>query len=246
MKRSCALVALIWVGRAMALEAEAGFSHEQLTNNNADWNSVYLEATHGFAPRQTLYGALRQVERFDLSDSQIEAGYYHPLTGRLTGHIEGNASPDHNVLPKGSLFGELALGLGAGWVVSGGVRKSEYAASGTRIITASLERYFSRYRAFYTLSNGKPEDTASASSHRIGLDYYYADERSRAGVSATWGREVENIPPAGIVTSDVRALNVYGRHWIAPQWAVTWELGTHEQGDFYRRTGGRLGLRRSF
>jgi YaiO family outer membrane protein len=245
-KRSFALVALAWLGRAFALEGEAGLSHETVTNNNADWNSVYLEAAHGFAPRQTLYGALREVERFDLRDSQIEAGYYHPLTGRLVGHVEGSASPDHHVLPKGSLFGEFALALDAGWVVAGGVRKSEYTATGTRVITASLERYFSRYRAFYTLANGKPEDAGSASSHRIGVDYYYAGERSRAGVSATWGREVENIVPAGIVTSDVRALNVYGRHWIAPQWAVTWELGTHEQGDFYRRTGGRLGLRRAF
>ena len=207
---------------------------------------MYLEAAHGLAPRQTVYGALREVERFDLKDSQIEAGYYHPLTRRLTGHVEANASPEHNVLSKGSLFGELALEFGAAWVASGSARKNEYTASGTRVITASFERYFSRYRAFYTLSNGKPEDAGSASSHRIGLDYYYAGERSRAGVSATWGREVENIPPAGIVTSDVRALNVYGRHWIAPRWAVTWELGTHEQGDFYRRTGGRLGLRRSF
>ena len=66
------------------------------------------------------------------------------------------------------------------------------------------------------------------------------------GLSVTFGREVENIVPNGIVTSDVRAFGIYGRHWFAPAWAVTWELGTHEQGDFYRRTGGRLGLRHDF
>lgn len=245
-KRSFAVVALAWAGRVLALEAEAGFSHEKLTNNNADWRSVYVEAAHSFVPRQTLYGALREVERFDLKDSQVEAAFYQPLSQRLTGHIEGNASPEHNVLPKGSLFGELALQLDAGWVASGGARKSEYTATSTRVITGGLERYFGRYRAFYTINNGKPEDAGSATAHRIGLDYYYAEERSRVGVSATWGREVENIPPTGVLTSDVRALNVYGRHWVSPAWALTWELGTHEQGSFYRRTGGRLGLRHAF
>lgn len=245
-KRSAAVVALAWAGRALALEAEAGFSHEKLTNNNADWNSAYVEAAHTFAPRQTLYAALREVERFDLKDSQVEAAYYQPLSQRLTGHIEANASPEHNVLPKGSLFGELALQLDAGWVASGGVRKSEYTATSTRVISAGLERYFGRSRAFYTLNNGKPEGAGSATAHRIGLDYYYAEERSRVGVSATWGREVENIPPTGVLTSDVRSLNLYGRHWVSAAWAMTWELGTHEQGSFYRRTGGRLGVRHAF
>src|SRR5690348_5412905 len=67
-KRSVAVVAMTWAGRALALEAEAGFSHEKLTNHNPDWKSAYVEAAHTFAPRRTLYGALREVERFDLKD----------------------------------------------------------------------------------------------------------------------------------------------------------------------------------
>ena len=114
------------------------------------------------------------------------------------------------------------------------------------MISAGLERYFGRQRAFYTLNNGKPEGAGSATAHRIGVDHYYAEERSRVGVSATWGREVENIPPTGVLTSDVRALNLDGRHWVSAAWAMTWELGTHEQGSFYRRTGGRLGVRYAF
>ena len=243
-RQSVAVAAFAWAGRALALEAEAGISHERLTNNNADWKSAYVEAAHTFAPRQTLFAALREVERFDLKDSQVEAAYYQPLSQRLTGHIEANASPEHHVLAKGSLFGELALQLDAGWVASGGVRKSQFTATSARVISAGLERYFGRSRAFYNLNNGKPEDTGSATAHRIGLDYYYAAERSRVGVSATWGREVENIPPAGVLTSDVRALNIYGRHWVSPAWAMTWELSTHEQGSFYRRDIGWRALNR--
>jgi len=245
-KARAALLGVLWTGSAFALDLEGGSSYERLTNGQPDWKSVYLEGAHTFAPRQTLYGALREVERFDLHDGQIEAGYYHPFSSRLTGHVEGNASPQHNFLPMSSLFGELALELSRGWVASGGYRHNEYTATHTRILSAGLERYFASYRAYYTLNNGRPEDTGSATAHRVGLDYYYAEERSRIGVSATFGSEVENIVPNGVVTSDVRAFGIYGRHWLSQAWALSWEIGSHEQGDFYRRTGARLGLRHHF
>jgi YaiO family outer membrane protein len=245
-KALAALIGVLWSAGALGLELEGGTSYEHLTNGNPPWKSIYLEGAHTFEPRQTLYGALREVERFDLRDSQIEAGYYHPFSPKLTGQVEANASSQHNFLAKSSLFAGLAQQLDGGWVASGGYRHNEYTAASTRIINAGLERYFASYRAYYTLNNGRPEDNGSATAHRFGLDHYYADERSRVGVSVTFGREVENIVPNGIVTSDVRAFGIYGRHWLSQAWALSWELGTHEQGDFYRRTGGRLGLRHDF
>jgi YaiO family outer membrane protein len=245
-KARAALLGVVWTGSALALDLEGGSSYERLTNGQPDWKSVYLEGAHTFEPRQTLYGALREVERFDLRDDQVEAGYYHPFLSRLTGHVDGNASPQHNFLARSSLLGELAFELNRGWVASGGYRHNEYTTTNTRIISAGLERYFASYRAYYTLNNGRPEDTGSATAHRVGLDYYYANERSRIGLSATFGREVENIVPNGVVTSEVQAFGIYGRHWLSQAWALNWEVGTHEQGDFYRRTGARLGLRHHF
>jgi YaiO family outer membrane protein len=243
-----ALLALaLLAGRADALELEGGLTHEQLTNDRPDWNSLYVEAAHDFAPRQTLYGLLRETERFDLRDSEIAAAYYHPFDADWTGLIEASYSPNHNVLPEASVLGHLSWAAGSGWVLSGGTRFSEYTQNGTRVVMGGVERYFGSYRAAYTLYNGKPEGESSASSHRLAFDYYYYGERSRIGVAVTWGREVEYVgPPTGIIVSDVRAFALLGRHWLTPAWALTWELGTHEQGDLYRRTGGRLGLRHRF
>jgi YaiO family outer membrane protein len=189
-KARAALLGVVWTGSALALELEGGSSYERLTNGQPDWKSVYLEGAHTFEPRQTLYGALREVERFDLRDDQVEAGYYHPFSSRLTGHVDGNASPQHNFLARSSLFGELAFELNRGWVASGGYRHNEYTTTNTRIISAGLERYFASYRAYYTLNNGRPENTGSATAHRVGLDYYYAEERSRIGVSVQVGIEL--------------------------------------------------------
>lgn len=248
MKRaSVLLVGMVLAIPAAALEGEAGFTYERLDHDLPDWKSAYLELTHDFAARQTLHGLVRETDRFDQRDTELAAGYYHPFGAAWTALVEASASPDHHVLPKSSLLGQMSWIAGAGWVASAGLRYSEYTEASTRLLIGTLERYFGAWRAGYTLYNGKPEDAGSATTHRVALDHYYYGERSRIGVGVAWGREVEHVgPPVGLITSDVRAVALLGRHWITPGWALTWEAGTHEQGDLYRRTGVRLGLRHHF
>lgn len=244
--RRLLVVLLALAGPARALEIEGGVTHESLDKGLPDWDSVYLEAAHDLAPRQTVYGVLRETDRFDLRDTELAVGYYHPFSPSWGGQIEVAASPDHHVLPRSSIFGQLSWIAGDGWIVNGGARLNEYTENNTRVLNGSVEKYFGAWRAAYALYNGKPEGAGSATAHRVVLDYYYG-ERSRVGIGATWGREVENVgPPTGLITSDVRAIGIYGRHWFTPAWAVTWDLGTHEQGELYTRTGGRLGLRYRF
>lgn len=224
---------------------EGGLTHERLSRDLPDWNSAYLEAAYDLAPGQTVYGHIREADRFDLRDTELSAGYYHPF-GPFTALVDGSYSPDHHVLPEWSLLGQLSWRVGGGWVASGGWRHNEYSSGSARVLIAGLERYFAHYRASYALYNGKPEGAGSGSAHRLGFDYYYG-EHSRVGAAATFGREVENVgEPTGIISSEVRAVALLGRHWLNAAWAVTWEVGTHEQGDLYRRTGARLGLRHRF
>jgi YaiO family outer membrane protein len=241
------LLGLLVAPAAVAAEVEAGGTYEQLTNDKPAWRSLYLDASQSFAPRQTLYGTVRETERFDLRDFELSAGYAQPLGEKWTAVIEASYSPDHHVLAESSGFGQVYWEAGGGWVLNSGGRFSSYTDTSARVLTAGVERYFGHFHAAYTYYNGKPEDANSASSHRVGFDYYYFDERSRVGLAVSWGREVENVgPPTGIVTSDVRSITVVGRHWFTPDWGVAWEIGTHEQGDLYRRTGGRVGLRHRF
>jgi YaiO family outer membrane protein len=229
------------------LDAEAGVTHENLTNGRDAWKSVYLEAARQFAPRQTLYGTVRETERFGFKDSEVMLGYSQPFGANLTALVEGSYSSQHNVLAENSLYGQLAWAFGSGWVTSGGARHSEYTTSGVNMLVGNLERYWSSFRAGYTVYNGRPEGSGSATAQRLSLDHYYDGEKSRIGVSIAWGREVENQgPPTGIITSDIRDLTVTGRHWLNNSWAVSWDAWRHEQGDLYTRTGGRLGLRYRF
>lgn len=246
MSRFLALLLAAAATSTAALEGEIGVTHENLTNSRPDWDSVYLEANHPFRERQTLYGLLRETNRFDLTDRELMVGYYHPLSERWTGLVEASMSPEHNILPRSSVFGEANYRIGGGWGVALGLRHTEYTSTETNMLVGTVEKYWSSFRAAFAAYNNHPEGAGSATAHRLVFDYYYA-EKSRVGVGITRGREVENVgPPVGVTTTDVRGANVYGRHWFSPSWAATWELLVHEQGDIYTRRGGRLGLRHSF
>ena len=228
-------------------DVEAGGTYEHLTNGRDPWSSVYLEAARQFAPRNTLYGGLRETDRFDFRDTEYGLGYSQPLGAKWTATLEGTYSPQHDVLAQDSVFGQLAWAAPAGWVLSGGARYSEYTTSNVTLLVGNVERYWSSFRAGYTIYNGRPEGSGSATSHRLSLDHYYDGERSRIGIGAAAGREVENQgPPTGIITSDIRNFSVGGRHWLGGSWALAWDGWTQKQGDLYRRTGGRLGLRYRF
>ena len=227
-------------------EIEAGYGHESLTQGLDAWRNLYLEGSHKFGERHTVYGGLRETRRFGLLDNDVYGGLYYPLAATWTGIVEGNFSSTHKVLAKYSLGAQLQKSFSGGWIASAGLRHNEYTLTGSDVRTFSLERYFGDFRGAYTLFSGKPEGGGSAAAHRFQFNYYYGDV-SNVGLSHTTGREVENVgAPAGLRTTDVRNTTLSGRHWFARDWAATYELLTHRQGDVYRREGLRLGLRYRF
>jgi YaiO family outer membrane protein len=227
-------------------EVELGATRENLSKGLPDWRSLYLEGAHYIADRQTLYGGIRRTERFNKYDTEEWIGYYHPLAPTWTLLLEGSVSEQHQVLPKGSAFVQIAKLLPYGWGLNLGMRRSEYTTSGVNMLVAGAERYWGDWRAAYTLYSGRPDGGPSAESHRFQLAHYYG-ERSSIGIAYTFGREVENVgPPVGILTSDIRDITINGRHWLTTDWALTWDVVAHEQGTLYRREGVRLGLRYRF
>lgn len=227
-------------------EVELGATRENLSKGLPDWRSLYLEGAHYIADRQTLYGGVRRTERFNKYDTEEWIGYYHPLAPTWTLLLEGSVSEQHQVLPKGAAFAQIAKLLPYGWGLNLGMRRSEYTTSGVNMLVAGAERYWGNWRAAYTLYSGRPDGGPSAESHRLQLTHFYG-ERSSVGIAYTFGREVENVgPPVGILTSDIRDLTINGRHWLTTDWALTWDLVAHEQGTLYRREGFRLGLRYRF
>ena len=226
-------------------ELELGLTSEGLTNGYAGWRSIYLEGLHRFGERKAVYGTLRETERFGLHDSEAQGGFYYPLGDTWTSLVEASVSPTYNVLPKFSLFGQLQKTLDYGWGLHAGIRHSEYPTLNTNIGVFTAERYWSNFRGAYSLYLGRPAGGSTAPSHVLALDYYYG-ERNFIGIAVNDGREVAGLGPLGVITSDVRGVVLRGRHWLTPDWAVSFEALHQEQGSLYIRHGARIGLRRAF
>lgn len=229
-----------------ANEVEVGASHDALDNGYDDWDSVYLDGLHRFGDRHLVYGELRETQRFSLRDREISGGYSQPFSASWTGLVEASISPDHNVLAKNSVFGQLQKSFDDGWGVQAGLRRSEYNTSSTELMVLTGERYWGSYRGAYTLYLGRPEDAGAASSHLGQLSYYYG-ERSYLTLGISTGRQVESLGPGlGVLVSDVTSVSLSGRHWLDSGWGISYEAIVEHQGDLYTRKGMRLGLRHAF
>lgn len=227
-------------------ELELGYTYDSLDNDFDDWWSYYLQGDVQTAGGQTFYGQLRQTERFELEDEELMAGVYLPFAQSWTAHFEGSYSPSGEVLPEWSVLAELGRSFSGGWGVQLGGRYLEYQGPNSTRESLAVERYFGSFRAAYTLTASQIEDESDTSlAHLVRLDYYYGDG-SRIGIGYADGEEQERIGEDQLLTTDVQAFFLAGRHWFAPNWAISYSAGVQDQGDIYTREGVQIGLRRRF
>ena len=228
------------------MEIEAGFTSEQLTNNYDDWSSTYLNIAKKLGKNKTVYGNVRETNRFNIKDNEAMLGYYHPIDNKWTVHVEGLTSSTHKVLPRWALFGGLIRGFTGGWVMNLGFRRTEYNNSQINLGVATLERYFGNYQAAYSFYQSSLVGNGSAQAHGVKLNYFYTDT-SRVGISFSSGRELEYLGPnLGVLRSDVKSMLLSGRHSLNRTFGVSYSYGYHEQGKSYIKRGIQVGIRFQF
>ncbi len=252
--------------RIRGTQVEVGGSYDWLTDGYDDWRSVYVEAEHQLDVRKLVYGRARGTDRYDQDDHEFTLGGYAPLSPRWTAAAEGTYSASHDVLPVWSVMGQLQWSLPKGWGTGAGIRHSEYRPrclgvefeTDSDLLWFTLDRYWGNYYAGYTLYRAEADDSDQVYSNRFALNRYYGD-RSWFGLSFSRGEEIENSPiedfggfncTPTLVTSDVTAAVLAGRHWLRPRWAISYQFGyfdydirVREQRPSYTRTGIRVGLR---
>lgn len=240
---ACALALPAAAEQRSPWEARIEAAHESLDHGYADWRELLGQLTYRPAPKQAYFAGLRETERYGLTDREAIAGAYLPLGGGgPTLHLEATASPTHLVLPRGTFLAELAQPLGEGWMVSGAAKATRYPASDVRTAVATLEKYAGNWRYAYTLYLSKPDFAGWAPTHRL-VAAWYRSELTQAALSVARGREVENVVPLGLLTSDVRNVTFTAGYEVAPRWGLGVEWGWHRQGDLYTRRSLRVGTR---
>jgi YaiO family outer membrane protein len=245
MRAAALLPFLLYAASAQAFPWELRIEGEEdnLDHGQPGWKEVLAQLA--WKPRKSLavIGGYRETERFDQRDREVFGGAYVPLgSDRTTVHLEASSSSTHVVLPKSMLLAELSQAFGDGWVVTAGYKASRYATGDTEMALGAIEKYFGDYRIGYNLYLGRPEGASWAPSHRISASWYRGT-LTFVTIAAARGREVENVFPAGLISTDVRSVLLAGGLEVSPQWGLTFAIGEERQGNLYTRRGARIGTR---
>lgn len=222
-------------------EASTEFSYESLNNSFAPWYSAQFTLSRKSETGQIVFGSYRESSRFSLHDREIVAGLRQPLSKNWALQVEAGASPTHHVAPRWTAQAQIERQFKRGWVAQAGFRHSAFNAVHARLGTASLERYWSRYRVAYTLYAGAAQNTGVSVTHRVAGNYFYGAENA-IGIGGALGRELTNLGSRGLLRTNVRSLSVNGRHWLNARWACNYAVIWHEQGHLYVRKGLTIGI----
>ena len=226
---------------------EMGLSHarETLSTHPNAWTDTQLELVRKFGPRKVLIGRVTSSERFGSHDDTLGLAAYYPLGERTVGYTEINVSDTHRVLPRGSVHVQVAHSLPQGWGVIGGLKHVTYNVTDVDIADLTVERYFSDYRAAFTVYPSHSRIAGSATSYRLQLSRYYGEGNN---IQLLYASGVEVDKPTGIdsvLATSIRSIALYGRHWLTREWALTYGVSHTTQGNSTRH-GMNLGVRYRF
>lgn len=220
-------------------------SVDDLSDGLPDWRSLQVTFAKNLGPRRSVYGSGRVVERFNRTDRQVTLGTYQPVRKGLTALVEVSYSPSYELLPRWAGTAQLAQEVGRGWVVTGGVSRTEFRTDESTGLIAGVEHYFKNYRVAYFLNGGFAREAGFAAGHRLSFNEYVTD-RSSWGVTVGLGEEVESVGPGQVLRTAVFGLSLGGRLAVSRDGMVLADIGYVRQGDIYVRRSLTVGYRHAF
>jgi YaiO family outer membrane protein len=227
-----------------SVQAELAHESSHLSNGSPDWRETSLRLTQQLSQRSVRSVALTQTSRFGLQDQEVSALVSLPLADKLTASVEGSFSPTHRVLARQSLAATLQYEFQPTWIAHLGLGHRRYDGADVDSGLLMIEHYFSDFSASAAWKPVRASGS-SASSTELRASYYYGDANS-VGLILSQGSEPTTLGPGVVVLTDVKAVALLGRHWVNPQWAITYALSQTRQGDFYTRRSVRLGAKHVF
>jgi len=220
----------------------AGAGYESLTDGLAGWQQQFLRLDREGAGAIGYHAGVSRYERFDRSDTELGLGARWQAGDDWSLELALALATDAEVLPDTSVSGRIRRQLGDGWSLAAGLRQRRYEETTVTTWSGEAEHYFGDYRAAYTLNASRLHGATTSLSHVASLGWY-----PRAGLSfglvAATGEEAEVIAPGRILETDIDSFTLTGRHALTPRITLDWWLGTHRQGDIYRRRYAGLAVR---
>jgi YaiO family outer membrane protein len=224
----------------------ADLSYEELSGDRPAWKSASLGYTRPLAGARRMFAGLHFEERFDTQDGQFLASWSDRLNQDWSWALAADFSPDAEILPEWSVTAEAGRPLPEAWSLGLRLRHASHETVDVDTLATSVEKHLAAFSVGYTLNVAKVSDISSPSfGHQLQVARDYGDA-SRIALAVGFGEEAETIAPGVVQVTDTKSFSLRGLHWTSAAWAIRWDAGWYEQGDFYDRYRVRLGLEHRF
>jgi len=213
----------------------AGASVEELSNSLPGWNDQFaaLDWRRSAAAR---YGVrVARSNRFSETDIAASAVAEWRFGNDWFAGAELGVTPDADFLAKRRLSAHLGRTFGNGWTLDFMLRRREFDTAAVNSYRTTVEYYFGAFRAAYTLDASHLQGATTSLGHVASLSWYRSEKISYRLTIAS-GEEAEVIAPGQVLETDVAGVSVGGSWQLSDRVGLDWWAGSHEQGDFYRRT----------
>lgn len=220
---------------------QLGFGRDLLSDGQPDWDSRFLRLAYS-TPTGDRYalGATRSG-RFDRSDHDLSLAADWQLGADWRAGIAAHTAPAARFLPERQYSLHAGRDLARGWNVDVSLKRRRYATATADSATVLTEKYFGDFRAAWSVAMTRLDAAGTSTGNTLFLNWY---PRPGLGLGVAWteGREAEAVDTGTVLETDVSGVTLTGRHGLRQRWTIDWWLGTHEQGDFYRRRYAGLAL----
>ena len=206
----------------------------------AEWQPTMDPTLQTSAQPSALYGLHGRTTNRALQTSG-PARLSYSFSGAVTGMLATGPSIQDPYAPPSAMTGQVVRSFRSGLGIGLGLRQKQ---PGDNVFAVAVQQDWGALRGGYTLYSGRNEWSAATPAHRIQLALDYGN-RNSIGLSYTAGRESLPGMLPFVPGVDSRDLTLSGHHWLAPQWALTYDVVNSELSS-YRRQGLRFGIRHTF
>ena len=211
-----------------------------------DWREAALHVEWRWPDIGGAYAVLRTLDRYGLGDRELMVGGSRRIGERWDLSAEASIGDDAEFVARQALMLAASHRFDGGWVGNASLRRTRYVDADVGIASGGVERYAGRWRAAMTVYAARQDGyDGTAWSQMLALDRYHGDD-DRVGGFVAWGRQLDQVPGAGVESRAVPSFGLSGRQSLGRDWALDWTLVSERQGDLYRRLGASVGLRRRF
>lgn len=221
------------------------WGNDRLSGARPGWNQQFVRLDWQTTADVAWFGEIYRDERFGRSDTSVNAGgsWQAFPEWRLGGAFGAAGNVDFEPTREWSFDAQRSFE--GGWGAGVQYRHRDFPAAAVSGYALTADRYISSYRVAYQLNYSRLQGAFSSLGHTFVFGWYPTDTRS-LGLTLSAGDEIERVGLDDLLRTRIASVTLNGRETLSSRWALNWWLGSHEQGDFYRRRYAGLALRVGF